>query len=120
LTIVAGAVETNMNNPNALAPNTLPAESSIFKPAEKHIAKATIPERMRVDKFAQKVVGDILSGATGQAWRGAFASRVWAIMTFCPQALLVSRRKHHNLCCTYFLQDKLVTHDQGLDLLAKE
>ncbi|KAH8912674.1 NAD(P)-binding protein [Coniochaeta sp. PMI_546] len=104
LSIVPGAVETNMNNPDSPSPNTLPTQSSIFKPAEKHIAKATIPERMSVDRFAEKVVGDILSGATGRVWRGAFASRVWAIMTFCPQAAL----------------DKLVTNNQGLDLLAKE
>ena len=91
VTVVAAAVETNMNNPHASAPTTLPAEDSLFRPAEKHIAKATIPSRMPVDKFAEKVVADVVGGANGRVWRGAFASRVWAIMTFCPRAVLVSR-----------------------------
>lgn len=85
-----------MNNASRLSPSTLPAEGSIFKPAEKYIAKATIPERMSVDKFATKVVGDVLSGDTGRVWRGAFASRVWAVLTFCPQAVLVSQPRFGN------------------------
>lgn len=91
LTVIAGAVETNMNNAAAHGPTTLPSKDSIFRPAEKHIAKGAVPERMAVDRFADKLIGDVLSGATGRAWRGAFATRVWAILTFCPQIALVSR-----------------------------
>ncbi|KAB5532511.1 oxidoreductase [Coniochaeta sp. 2T2.1] len=104
LVVLPAAVETNMNNARTLASATLPKEGSIFKPAEKHIAKATIYERMSVDKFSEKVVGDILSGKTGWTWRGAFATRCWLIMRFLPQAAL----------------DKLVTINQGLDLVGKD
>ncbi|KAJ9162184.1 NAD(P)-binding protein [Coniochaeta hoffmannii] len=104
VTVVPGAVETNMNSSHVLAPSTLPAGDSLFKPAEKHIAKANIPDRMSVDLFAEKVVADVLGGATGRVWRGAFTSCVWAIMTFCPRAVL----------------DKLVTQNQGLELLGKK
>lgn len=90
LTILPGPVHTNMNNPTTLAPSTLPGDDSIFKPAEKNIAEAHVPVRMPAEKFAEKVVGDILSGATGVVWRGVLTSRLWIIATFFPRSVLVS------------------------------
>jgi short-subunit dehydrogenase len=89
VTILTGAVLTNMNNPTNYTPSTLPGDDSIFKPNEKRIAKADIPDHMSAEKYAEKVVGDILSGATGRIWRGAFASRLWFVTTFLPQRVLV-------------------------------
>jgi NAD(P)-dependent dehydrogenase (short-subunit alcohol dehydrogenase family) len=90
VSLVPAAVETNMTISGSF-PSTLPGEGSIFKPAERHIARSRLPELMALDKFAEKVVVDLLAGATGRIWRGAFASRVWAIMTFCPGFVLVSQ-----------------------------
>jgi short-subunit dehydrogenase len=94
VTVISGAVETNMNSATSLAPSTLPAEDSIFKPAESNIAKPFIRDRMSVETYSQRVVNDILSGNTSRVWRGAFASRLWFATTFLPTSLVVS-----NLFC---------------------
>jgi NAD(P)-dependent dehydrogenase (short-subunit alcohol dehydrogenase family) len=106
LLIMAGAVETPMNNASSTTTSsyTLPSQDSIFYPARTSIPKAKLGRRMKPDEFAEKVVRDVLAGKTGVTWRGAFASLAWFLLTFCP----------------VWVMDKLTSDGTGLGLLGRK
>jgi short-subunit dehydrogenase len=90
ISVVAGAVESNMAA--SAVPFHLP-EGSFFKASEKEAERQAAGKQMYkvmpAAVFAQKVVGDVLSGATGRVYRGARASFVWFLSSWVPQFLQV-------------------------------
>ena len=92
LTVNTGAVSTNTlaNGPNFKLPAT-----SLYKSIEKEIAGRARGEdgtpRMERSVYAEKVVSDILGGAKGQIWRGAYASIVRFALSKMPASLSVSQ-----------------------------
>lgn len=91
MTIITGAVETNImsNNPEI---RLLP--DSLYQKAEEYIAKRArgedVSEKMNASVYANSVVKDILSGATGKVWRGGMASVVRVSTSVLPTSILVS------------------------------
>ena len=69
-------------------------ESSRYKSVESQIAKTAKgeggPELEKAKDFAKRFVGDILSGTSGQVWRGAKAQTVRFIGHYAPMRVLVS------------------------------
>ena len=90
LTVVTGAVNTNIlsNGVNFQLPPT-----SRYKSIEKEISAQARGEdgttRMEPSVYAEKVVGDVLAGASGQTWRGGYASVVRFISSWLPVSLSV-------------------------------
>lgn len=82
-------------------------ESSRYKSVEPQILKSAQreigPEKTKVDDFAQLFVGDVLSGASGQVWRGAMAQTTRAIGHHLPSGVL----------------DRMLLPGSGLDIMAK-
>lgn len=91
-TVNTGAVRTNnfANGVNFELPST-----SLYKSIEKQIAARARGEdgtpRMEPSVYAEKVVGDILGGASGQIWRGGYASLVRFVLSKLPVWVSVSR-----------------------------
>ncbi|KAH8879009.1 NAD(P)-binding protein [Thozetella sp. PMI_491] len=98
LSIIAGAVATNMA---ANVPHFEVREGLFYKASEKEIARQAAGEMshggMDISLFADKVVGDVVRGATGRVFRGKMATFVWVLTSFFPQ----------------FLQDKFIKTAQG-------
>lgn len=82
VTSMTGAVTTNFfaNAPEYHLPLTsryMPVETHIADLAKGHDPNVTVT----VEHYAQKVVGDVLGGASGQIWRGGMATVArWAVM----------------------------------------
>lgn len=85
VTVNTGAVRTNnfANGVNFELPST-----SLYKSIEKQIAARARGEdgtpRMEPSVYAEKVVDDILGGASGQIWRGGYASLVRFVLSKLP------------------------------------
>ena len=111
LTVNTGAVSTNgfANGVNFKLPPT-----SRYKSIEKEIAARARGEdgtpRMEASVYAEKVVGDILGGCSGQVWRGGYASVVRWVLSRLPSSVSVSRAQ---LSCN---EDYLLILSLGLDL----
>jgi NAD(P)-dependent dehydrogenase (short-subunit alcohol dehydrogenase family) len=88
LTVTSGSVQSSMGSNNLK--NDF-AEHSIFKPAEKdsRVRGESIP-RMDADKYAGKIVADVLAGRSGTVWRGYFASRMRMCLAILPTWVIVS------------------------------
>ena len=71
----------------------LPADS-IYKPAWKEISDRAsghdVPDTSTPEEFAQKLVKDVTSGATGKVYRGKLASMSNVLSTHMPTGTLVS------------------------------
>ena len=92
VTVNTGAVSTNIlaSGVNFKLPPT-----SMFKSIEKEIAgrargENVIP-RMKPSVYAEKVVSDVLGGASGQIWRGGYASIVRFVWSKLPTLASVSQ-----------------------------
>ena len=91
LTVNTGAVRTNglVNGVNF----TLPP-SSRYKRIEKEVAARARGEdgtpRMEPSVYAEKVVGDVLRGCSGQVWRGGYAWAVRWVLSRLPSSVSVS------------------------------
>lgn len=91
LTVVTGAIKTNIhqNSPKPQFPPT-----SRYRAVEKYLEKSWNDEIDRnastPESFAQKVVGDVLGGATGKIWRGMYASMTRYGRYFIPMWMQVS------------------------------
>ena len=97
VTVVAvntGAVKTNglANGVNFKLPHT-----SRYKSIEKEIAGRARGEdgtpRMEASVYAEKVVGDVLGGASGQIWRGGYASIIQFFLSRLPASVSVSQSR---------------------------
>lgn len=92
VTVNTGAVRTNIlaSGPDFKLPAT-----SRYKSIEKEIASLARGEdgtpRMEPSVYAEKVVGDIMGGASGQIWRGGHASIVRFALSKLPVMVSVSR-----------------------------
>lgn len=92
VTVNTGAVRTNIlaSGPDFKLPAT-----SRYKSTEKEIASRARGEdgtpRMEPSVYAEKVVGDIMGGASGQIWRGGYASIVRFALSKLPVMVSVSR-----------------------------
>lgn len=90
ITGMLGNIESNFHVNDSWQPM---AESSRYKSVEPQIAKVAEGEigvkRERVEDFARRFVGDVLSGTSGQVWIGAKAQTVRAIGQHAPYSVLV-------------------------------
>jgi NAD(P)-dependent dehydrogenase (short-subunit alcohol dehydrogenase family) len=91
VTVITGAIETNItkNSPAPVLHEALP----YFKALEqitKLSAGVDGVKRMKREKFARKVVGDVLLGTGGKVWRGASASATRLASLLAPSWVLVS------------------------------
>ncbi|KAK5246487.1 NADPH-dependent 1-acyl dihydroxyacetone phosphate reductase [Exophiala xenobiotica] len=104
LTVVTGSIKTNIqqNSPKPQLPPT-----SRYRAAEKYLEKSRNDEidhgACTPESFAQKVVGDVLGGATGKIWRGTHASTTRYVRYFVPM----------------WLQDSILTKGTDLDKVGK-
>lgn len=91
LSVVTGAVASNGNT--YFGDWKLP-EESLFRPIEGVIAKRAQGHdgswRMDREEYAEKVVSEIVRGASGQLWYGGQAGGVKFGETFMPQFWMVS------------------------------
>jgi NAD(P)-dependent dehydrogenase (short-subunit alcohol dehydrogenase family) len=93
VSVITGAIDTNIMR-NSAVPK-LP-ESSRYTAARKQIIDLASGnendgvKRMPVEKFAEKVVNDVLRGANGKIWRGNYSSFVRLTNVLMPTGVLVS------------------------------
>ena len=90
VTVNTGAVSTNTLATGA--DFKLPP-TSMFKSTEKEVAgraRGDTP-RMEASMYAEKVVSDVLRGASGQIWRGGYASIVRFVLSKLPTSISVSQ-----------------------------
>ncbi len=92
LTIMSGSVETSlMENAPKLK---LPATSN-YLPLEKVLSDRAAgvgfdAQLMKPGIYAQQVVNDVLNGATGKVWRGAYATTTRYTVALLGESILVS------------------------------
>ncbi|KAK5204323.1 NADPH-dependent 1-acyl dihydroxyacetone phosphate reductase [Exophiala xenobiotica] len=104
LTVVTGSIKTNIqqNSPKPQLPPT-----SRYRAVEKYLEKSWNDEidhgACTPESFAQKVVGDVLGGATGKIWRGTHASTTRYVRYFMP----------------VWMQDSILTKGTDLDKVGK-
>ena len=97
LTVNTGGVRTNgfADGANFKLPPT-----SRYKSIEKEIAARARGEAgmlwMESSVYAEKVVGDVLGGCSGQIWRGGYAWVVRWVLSRLPSSVSVSRAR--SLC----------------------
>ena len=98
LSVVVGGVKTNVAANSA---NFQLREGSFYVATDKELARqvagSTGFPASPAPAFADKVVADVLRGATGRVWRGKMASIVWFMTTCFPDWLLVSDLGDGNL-----------------------
>ena len=91
VTVVTGVVKTNIMTNSAEA--HLPSGSAYASVEKKVIARSRGDDlqetRTPSDKFAEKVVGDVLGGAHGFIWRGQYASTIRLLKTWLPRFVMV-------------------------------
>lgn len=91
ITGMLGNIESNFHA-NDSWQGLLP-ESSRYKSVEAQISKSAEgkvgPKKEKVDDLARRLVGDILSGTSGQVWRGAMAQTVRVLAYHAPTRVLV-------------------------------
>ena len=91
LTVVTGSIKTNIQQ-NSPKPE-LPATSK-YRATQKYLEKSWNDDidhgACTPESFAQKVVGDVLGGATGKIWRGTHASMTRYARYFMPMWMQVS------------------------------
>ncbi len=91
LTVVTGSIETKIGS-NSAKPHLPP--SSPYGATEKYLHDLTTENtrfsRMKSDVFAEKVVADVLAGATGKIWRGDNATATRYLRVLLPMSVMVS------------------------------
>ncbi|KAE9379778.1 oxidoreductase [Stipitochalara longipes BDJ] len=104
LTVITGSVKTNIN---VTGSGFEKSEGSRYHAIEGNIENIAygkgVPNQMTADEYAERVVGDILGGASGKIWRGGNATLVRCLGAL-PQAAM----------------DKVVLRGSGLDALEKK
>jgi hypothetical protein len=95
ITIVTGRVESNFTTNNVL--RGLPP-SSRYLAIKDYIAARAVgkktPHGMTTERYARKVVSDVLGGVNGTTWRGGFATIARIGLLLIPTFILVSRFFH--------------------------
>lgn len=90
ITAMLGNIESNFHINDSW--KGLPATSN-YKSVQTQIAKTAEgnigPKKEKADDFARRFVEDILSGKSGQVWRGAMAQTVRALAYHAPAMILV-------------------------------
>lgn len=73
------------------------------------------------EKYAEKVVGDVLGGASGRVWRGAMATSVRWVVMLMPTWLLVRAMTCWWRCelGLTIVQDRMQLRQNGLDTFGK-
>ena len=91
LSVVTGGVQTNVAANSA---HFQLREGSFYVATEKELTRQSEGKSSFAGEpapvFADKIVGDVLRGATGRVWRGKMASIVWFMTSWFPEWLLVS------------------------------
>lgn len=110
---------------NSAVPN-LPSSSRYIAAKNQIIDLATGAaedgvQRMATETFAEKVVGDVLGGANGKIWRGAYSSATRVSFLLMPMGVLVCSLSlslaKQILILGCYRQDRVLSKDRGLDLL---
>lgn len=107
----------------------LPA-SSRYKSVEAQMAKTAEgkvgPKKEKAEDFARRFVEDILSGISGQVWRGAMAQTVRVLAYHAPARVLVRDYaifeyclSLESSCADQVRQDGMVLPGSGVDAMAK-
>ena len=90
ITAMVGSVESNIHVNDSW--QGLP-ETSRYKSVEAQAAKTASgdigPKKEKAEDFARHLVDDVLGGASGKVWRGAFAQTSRIMGYLAPMALLV-------------------------------
>lgn len=92
VTVITGVVDTNITNNGKEV--KLPPTSQYLSIEEKIAARGRGEHgqsKMTPEHFAEKVVGDVLAGASGKIWRGSLASTIRFISNYVPASFFVSR-----------------------------
>jgi 1-acylglycerone phosphate reductase len=90
VTIITGSVATNINNEGSGFKPRPDSRYAKIEAAINNIAHGKdIPNQMKPKEYAEKVVGDILGGASGKIWRGGSATAVRYLFKFLPQFIIV-------------------------------
>ncbi|KAJ4410562.1 hypothetical protein N0V82_009226 [Gnomoniopsis sp. IMI 355080] len=89
-TVITGAVATNLHNNTPLLP--LP-EDSFYKAVKKQIADrasgADVKQHLgSCDVLAEKIVGDLLRGASGKIYRGNLSTLLGIIKSYFPEWIM--------------------------------
>ncbi len=115
VTVNTGAVSTNTL---ATGANFKLPPTSMFKSIEKEIAGRARGEdgtpRMEASVYAEKVVSDVLGGASGQIWRGGYASIVRFVLSKLPTSISVSQFQ------LWYTEAYTLTVWPGLDIHTKD
>lgn len=90
ITAMLGNIESNFHSNDSW--QGLP-DMSRYKSVESQIAKTAEgkigPKMEKADDFARRFVEDVLSGTSGQVWRGAMAQTVRVLAYHAPTRVLV-------------------------------
>jgi short-subunit dehydrogenase len=90
VTVITGSVESNIN---ATGSGFEPPPNSRYAGIEAAISNKAhgkdIPRQMKSQDYAEKVVGDILGGASGKIWRGGSSTLIRYSSPILPQSMVV-------------------------------
>lgn len=91
LTVITGTIRTNLQNNTTVRP--LPADS-LYQPVQPYFdamyAGTAHPNKMDAHVYAQRVVSDVLGGATGHVYRGTNSTTACYAASFLPASVKVS------------------------------
>ena len=90
LTVITGAIDTNLMN-NGPAVKIPP--NSLYRNTERTILARAQGEdvfgKVKTNQYAERIVSDILDGATGKVWRGGMAAMVRHATSVLPTFMIV-------------------------------
>ncbi len=92
VTVVTGVIATKFQE--NLPDSKLPSGSyytAVEEDIQKQASGESLPKAMKVETYAEQVVSDLVSGATGKTWRGGFANVIRLASSTFPTFVTVSR-----------------------------
>lgn len=116
MTVVAGNVSSHMSSGVNWSPPTQLPPTSYYRPIEKEIAKPAEFSDMDTMKFANEVVSAVVSGATGNLYKGGNVGIVRWMVPILPSFIYVSLRNVvQRIDANTFSRIELCSHwDEGL------
>jgi hypothetical protein len=96
ITLVAGGTKSNISD-NGPPPESLPPTSQ-YLAVEKHIATNMDFKQTPTEIFAERVVDDVVRGATGKVWHGVGSKTVRYAVPLMPQWIFVSLNQRLITC----------------------
>jgi NAD(P)-dependent dehydrogenase (short-subunit alcohol dehydrogenase family) len=119
VTVITGSVGSNINNEGSGFEGK---ENSRYREIEgriRHLAYGKeIPNQMKSEVYAERVVSDVPGSAKGKIWRGGNATLVRCLDKM-PQGVMVGCPPLKIGCCADVTEDSVVLKGSGLDELGK-